>query len=368
MKIAHIVSTFPPRIGGMGQVCFEEAKRLAKLGNEVTVFTPQFKNSQYDFDCNFKIVYLKSLLTSANGAWLPQLKNKLKDFDIIHLHFPFYVSAHYVVKTLKNDNQKFVVTYHMDSQVSGWQGFVKKVYDKFFTKEIFNRADRVITLDKEHLQHAKFNDWVDSGKTVEIFNGVDTEVFAPNEETEKLNKIILFVGNLLPFKRFDLLLKAVSRLDDEEVEIMVVGGGYEIDKHKQLAKELGLEDRVLFRGYNTDRAELAKIYSQVNCLAVTSDSGESFSLAAIEALSCGCLVVASDIPGVRGRIEESKNGWLFKPGDVNDLSEKLKKSLSLNEETKKEMSKRCRQIAVEKYDWDKHMQKLISVYKDISSL
>ena len=46
MKIAHLVSTFPPYRGGMGNVCWEQADQLARLGHRVTVFTPQYKNIQ----------------------------------------------------------------------------------------------------------------------------------------------------------------------------------------------------------------------------------------------------------------------------------------------------------------------------------
>ena len=162
---------------------------------------------------------------------------------------------------------------------------------------------------------------------------------------------------------FDLLLKAVHKMFDKTVVIKVVGGGYEIDKHKELAGRLGMLSRVLFTGFCKNRQELAKHYNKASCLAVTSDSGESFSLTAIEAMSCGCPVIASNIPGVRGRVENEKTGWLFESGNVDDLTKKLEKVLSLNEIERMLLSERARKIAVEKYDWQIHNEKLINVYK-----
>src|SRR3989339_895621 len=96
MRIAHIVSTFPPRIGGMGVVCFQEAKRLAESGNQVTVFTMRY-NEADEHSSLFRIKRLKPWIKKGDGGWVPQLLFNLRNFDILHLHYPFYVSAHCVL-------------------------------------------------------------------------------------------------------------------------------------------------------------------------------------------------------------------------------------------------------------------------------
>ncbi|MFH1292236.1 MAG: glycosyltransferase family 4 protein [bacterium] len=376
MKIAHMVSTFPPRVGGTGQVCFEEAQRLSIKGHDVTVFTPQYQDSRFDIDCNFKLVYIRPYLKSANSAWMPQLLWKLKGFDVVHLHFPFYGSAHLAWLASKLFKQKYVITYHMDVQVSGWQSYIKSVCDLVWARKILAGAEQVICVDKDHFNQTEFKIHVKKEKLVEIYNSVDTQVFKPRavEDCDFDNKIpdrfkykpkILFVGNLLPFKRFDLLLHALIKIKDEQPIVLVVGGGYDLEKYKKMAKELNIQDRILFCGFCNDREQLSKYYSLADCLVVSSDSGESFSLVAIEALSCSCPVVASDIPGVRERVQDGHTGFIFKSGSVEDLAEKLEKFLSLPDEQKQIMGQRGREDAIRKYSWQGHIGKLEDVYKKV---
>ena len=94
MKIAHVVSTFPPQVGGMGQVALEEAQRLAKMGHEVTVFALGYAGTKYhDQDFPFKVVRLWTPFKYGDAGFAPQLFFKLKKFDVTHLHYPFYGSA-----------------------------------------------------------------------------------------------------------------------------------------------------------------------------------------------------------------------------------------------------------------------------------
>ena len=88
MKIAHVICTFPPYKGGMGNVAYEQAKELANLGHEVTVFTPSYSKEKQDF--NFNVVRLKSLIKFGNAAFLPQLIYRLRKFDVVQLHHPFF--------------------------------------------------------------------------------------------------------------------------------------------------------------------------------------------------------------------------------------------------------------------------------------
>jgi len=135
----------------------------------------------------------------------------------------------------------------------------------------------------------------------------------------------LFVGNLLGFKRVDLLLKAFSKLQNNNCRIKIIGGGFEENRLKELAKELKIDNQVDFVGHVTSREELAREYNQAWCSVISSDSGESFSLVAIESLACGCPAVVSDIAGVRGRVINNKTGLIFKSSSVDELKIKIEK-------------------------------------------
>ena len=103
MRIAEVVCTFPPYKGGTGQVALDNSKILSKTGHEVVVFTPWLstrggsapggeKNDKF----SFKVKRLTSIFKYGNAAILPQLFWQLKNFDIVHLHLPFYGTAEIV--------------------------------------------------------------------------------------------------------------------------------------------------------------------------------------------------------------------------------------------------------------------------------
>ena len=88
MKIAQIVSTFPPYHGGMGNVAYQYARGLAERGHEVTVFTPDFGRRAWAGE-KFEVRLLRPAIQYSNAAWVPGLHKNLADFDVVHFHYPF---------------------------------------------------------------------------------------------------------------------------------------------------------------------------------------------------------------------------------------------------------------------------------------
>lgn len=370
MRIAHVVSTFSPHVGGMGLVCYNEAKSLAESGHEVTVFTLKYPNTVYD-DAKFpfKVVRLKPWLMFGDAGLVPQILQQLKNFDLIHLHYPFYGGAEW----LSFSKIPLIITYHMDAQSTGLKGLIAKIYDLFWSKFLFSKAKKIIAVDAEHFKNTKFGkDFFN--KTIEIQNGVDTKIFQPHiVDLENINlanlkskKIILFVGNPILLKRLDLLLNAMKLLVDDNLALVVVGGGYKIEKYKQLTKDLKIENNVNFIGQCNDQQKLSDYYNIADCVVVPSDY-ESFSLVAVEAMACGIPVVASNVSGVASRIKSGENGFLFEKGSVESLVAEIKKVLLMSKEEKQIMSQKEVLEIKNNYSWEKHLEKLLDLYNNILS-
>lgn len=363
MKIAHVVSTFFPHMGGMGVVCFNEAKRLAESGHEVTVFTLKYPGTAYDdTKFPFKVVRLKPLIRFGDAGLVPQILNHLQGFDLVHLHYPFYGGAEW----LAFSQVPLVITYHMDAQGNGLKAIIGKAYDWFWPKILFAQARKIIAVDENHFKNTKFGKLF-SDKAIEIENGVDADIFKPHAvDLESLGlsalkekKIILFVGNLLPVKRLDLLLSSMKLLADDKSVLVVVGGGYDLNKFQQQARDLQIDDSVYFVGQCDSMEELSNYYNSAACVVVPSDY-ESFSLVAAEAGACGVPVIASNIPGMVGRINDGINGFLFEKGSAESLATALKKIISMSAEERKNMGEKA--STGNKYSWEKHMEKLTKVY------
>ena len=365
MKIAHVVSTFSPHVGGMGTVCYNEAKRLAESGHDVTVFTLKYPGTTYDdTKFPFKVVRLRPLIRLGDAGLVPQILNYLTGFDLVHLHYPFYGGAEWLCFS----SVPLVITYHMDAQAEGIKGLISKIYDWFWPKILFAQARKIIAVDAEHFKNTKFGKYF-SDKVVEIQNGVDTNVFSPRiVDLESIGlahlkdkKIILFVGNPLPVKRLDLLINSMKLLADDNLALVVVGGGYELDKYKQMVKDLQIENSIYFAGQCDSQQKLSDYYNAAWCVVVPSDY-ESFSLVVAEAMACGVPVVASKIPAMAGRINNGVNGFLFEKGSAESLVGTLKKIMSMSAEERKSVGEKGRMEMENKYSWEQHMEKLIKVY------
>ena len=362
MKIAHVVSTFPPNIGGMGVVCYNEAKRLAENGNDVTVFTLKYPGVVYDdTKFPFKVVRLKPLVKFGDAGLVPQILNHLNGFDLVHLHYPFYGGAEWLCFY----SAPMVITYHMDAQAGGVKGIISKIYDWFWPKILFARAKKIIAVDAEHFKNTKFGKYFFS-KTVEIQNGADTDIFYPHAvDLEKLGldnlrdkKIILFVGNPMPVKRLDLLLNSIKLLAGNSFALVVVGEGYELNKYKQSAKDLQIDKDVYFAGQCDDWQKLSDYYNAAACVVVPSDY-ESFSLVAIEAMACGKPLVLSDLPMLKSKFSEA---IFFEKGSAESLKNALKKAISFSDEERKKISEWGIAKATKDFSWNSHINKLTEIY------
>ncbi len=377
MKIAQIVSTFPPRLGGMGSVCFEEATRLAEHHNAVTVFfTLDYKDSAIPQSAFFSTIRLRSLLRLGDAGAVPQLFWRLRSFDIIHLHYPFYGGAEWAALAAWFWNIPLVVTIHMEAAPTGLiKRCIQTIYDSLLSAWIKRRAARLITVNRNHFVTTQFGRRAPAADIQEIVNGVDTERFFPEPVDWQTfphsdlvdKKIILFVGNLLACKGLEVLIKAfaLTMPTRQDARLLIVGGGYEAGVYRRLVSELNLNEQVIFAGPCFDESRLRQYYNSATCLVVPSDETESFSLVLSEALAAGCPVVVSNTPSLRTRVTPGQDGWLFETGNSPDLSAKLSQALALNEADRERYGKAGRQKMIENFSWETHISALEKVYEGI---
>lgn len=369
MKIAHVVSAFSPQLGGMGTVCADEAKSLAQQGHEVTVFTLLYSSSvdytEHDKKFPFKIVRLKPLIKIGDAGFVPQLLWKIgNNFDLVHLHYPFYGGAEW----LSFLRVPLIITYHMDAQLSGLKLYIQKLYDSVWPKFLLGRAKKILVVNANFF-NSIFLKNINRAKVVEISNGIDIDIFKPEvPEWESLGlsslknkKIILFIGNFLPLKRLDILIEAVKLINDTEAVLLIIGDGQDSYKYKQLVKDLGVESRVYFAGSCHDAKKMARYYNIASCVVVPSDY-ESFSLVAIEAMACAKPLILADLPYFKNKFEEA---YLFKKGSAQDLQHILEKVLSMPKEQFKKIGEQEREKVVTHYSWKNHINKLVELYERI---
>lgn len=168
-------------------------------------------------------------------------------------------------------------------------------------------------------------------KCMVLPNGVDTDYFVPSEVQKDIrsSKNILTVARLTDTqKRTSDLLRALSHLD-ESWHLTVVGDGPDREILEGMATEIGVFQRVEFKGFVADRNELLEFYQSCDVFALPS-AWEGLPLAVLEAMACALPVVTSDIQAFRGLIKHEENGILCKVGDYRQLARAIERAYELS--------------------------------------
>jgi D-inositol-3-phosphate glycosyltransferase len=299
---------------------------------------------------------------------LPQFADKVLDFierndleyDVIHSH---YWLSSWVGERLKSRLETpHVTTFHTLGRVKerAKPGHREPEPRKLAESQAVSSTERIIvsTID-ERDDLADLYD-ADPNKIKMIPPGVDLSLFQPMDMAEaranlgiNASKVLLFVGRLDPLKGVDILLHAFSRLRNErDIHLVVVGGNVadhdEETRLKDLTRELGIADRVDFRG-PVDHDMLHLLYSTANVTVVPSYH-ESFGLVAVESLACGTPVVASNRGGLSTTIIDGENGFLVDELSAEAFSAPLARLLD-DEELEARLRANSRS-SVRKYSWD----------------
>ncbi len=132
--------------------------------------------------------------------------------------------------------------------------------------------------------------------------------------------ILGYIGQLIHRKGIDILLKALSILRGLNFRLFVVGSGPLRERLEEMARDLGLVDRVVFTGYRADRLQLLRGFD----LFVLPSRLEGIPRCLMEAMAMGKPVIASDIDGCRALIpNDGIQGLLFPAQDAQALARRI---------------------------------------------
>ncbi len=370
MKIAQIVCSFPPYKGGIGNVAYRLQKELEK---EITIETFTIKQEKQKKENQEKnIHYLKPVLKIGQAGVLNQLIFKLKKFDVIILHYPFFGSTEILyLKRLLSKKQRLIILYHMD--VSAFSGLYKilSIPGKIAGKKLLKQADKIVVSSLDYIKNSRIKDIYKQypNKFLAIPFSVNEKKFKANKELNNnfdKNEIkLLFVGGLDKahyFKGVDKLISALTMVKNKNWSLNIVGSGSLLNNFKEISKKKSLADKINFLG-KISNEELIKEYQKADLLILPSiNSNEAFGLVVIEAMACQSAIIASDLPGLRS-VFNDKCGYKVKPGDVKDLTVKIEKALN-NPEKIIEMKKESYKLFTEKYILEKEINAWLKLLKN----
>jgi len=323
-------------------VALQNARSLARLGHEVTVYTAAAGGASTVEAGEVTVRRLRTLARVGNAPLTPHLLG-LSGYDIVHLHYPFIFGAEIVLVLSRLRNWPYVLTYHNDLISPGLKGLLFSAYERLWAGPLMRSAEKlIVTSWGGAISSHVLGPLIQSAPSHfrEIPNGVDMGLFSPATRDVRFldqlgvpreHPVILFVGSMdsahHPKGGVSVLLEALARLGDSNVVTLFVGGGDKIGAYAARAAELGLGDRVRFLGAVPNEA-LPPIYAAADLVVQPSLLFEPFGLVAVEAMACGRPVIVSDLPGVRNVVSDAGGGLLAAPGDVSDLAAKIQSLLA----------------------------------------
>lgn len=147
----------------------------------------------------------------------------------------------------------------------------------------------------------------------------------------------IYVGSMIKRKYPTALLYALHEVyPDGNFELSYVGAGGEATQIKKITAQLGIKEQVRILG-KVQREKIAELYDQSDYMIMISES-EAYGLVYLEAMSRGCITIASRNEGFDGVIKDGLNGFLCKAGDWKELAAIIQKVESMTTEEKIKLS------------------------------
>ncbi len=150
-------------------------------------------------------------------------------------------------------------------------------------------------------------------------------------------------------KAQDIVIRALPLLPDN-IKFLIVGGGQDEAMLKDLVKELGVGDRVMFAGQVT-RDEVTA-YRKASDIFVANSRSEGLGNAFLSALASRLPLITTGVGGIADYAKDNETAWIVPVDDPQALADKVKEVLA-HPEKAAEISARARTMVEELYDWDK---------------
>lgn len=209
-------------------------------------------------------------------------------------------------------------------------------------------CDEIVTINRGDYSRAKSL----NVKRVEYIHGIgiNTERLTQSENKSNIRQelhlseedfIILSVGELNANKNQQVIIKAISEINDKSIHYLLCGKGDQLKHLQDLSKELKIENNVHFLGY---RKDVVDICSQTDVFVMPSHR-EGLPVASLEAMYCGLPLVTSNIRGLVDVMEDGESGYLCKPDDSEAFAKAIKK-IKQHPELQSKMAERNRKAVI----------------------
>ncbi len=360
-----------PTFGGSGVVATELGLALARGGDDVHFIS-------YAMPSRLSVLHERVHFHEVNVTPYPlfdpyppytlALATKMAEvaayekLEVLHVHYaiPHAISA-YLAKQILRSNLKVITTLHgTDITLVGRDESYLPI-----TKFGIEVSDGVTAVSEWLKQETAVNFHTDKAIDV-IPNFVDPKRFRRDSAICNMfaapgDKLVCHVSNFRPVKRVMDVVETFEKIAAKvPSRLLMIGDGPERSRAEAYARDHGLRDRVFFLG---NVPNLEEVLGACDLFLLPSES-ESFGMAALEAMASEVPVIATRTGGLPEVVFEGDTGFLLPVGDVAGMAERAIEILS-NDELRKRMGRRGREMAVENFDEGKIVPRYRELYERV---
>jgi glycosyltransferase involved in cell wall biosynthesis len=340
MRILMINYEFPPLGGGGGVASYHIARALAEREHEVDVLTTGWRGLSSEETVGGLGVYRVPVLGRGelSTASLPSMLSFLpcgvakgcqilrnKRYDVLNTHFAIPSGPTGVVLS-RLFKMPMVLTiiggdiYDPSKRLSPsrnrvLRGVVRRVLDS--SSQIVAISEDIKRRAREDLRCQKDIEVIHYGLSAPQFESRSRAELGLSED----HLVLITIGRLIKRKALDNLLLALSRLEQRETRLLIIGVGPEEGHLRDLSARLGLSAQVEFLG--PIWGERKYQYLAASDVFVLPSVHEGFGLVFLEAMHCGLPVVASSTGGQTDFLKDGETGFLVPVGDVDALADRI---------------------------------------------
>ena len=378
MRILQVPHFYPPHVGGIEYHVEALSRKLVESGHRVEVYTSNVPRlRKHEIVDGVEVHRFTTLCKPLNNPLAPGVFFKLVGndrFDVVHVHGHLHALANLAVLSTIFRKRPIVLTSHGTVlDLKGWKRPMELLYHRSIGRRMLRSVNRVIALSSPQAKLLEEHG-AKGSKIVVIPHWVDTDAIDMAADAGRFRtrhglgdrQIVLFVGRLLPIKGLEYLIEAVHSLQPRPALVLVGGEapGYAGTRRALVhqVERLGLEKDVFFLGH-FPKEELASAYLASD-LFVLPSLAEGMPLVLLEAMAYGRCVLASDIPGNSGLMQNGRNGILFEPGNPVDLAHKMSYALQ-DRQVRDRLGAGAREDVLLNYCCDGILSKILEVYREV---
>jgi len=282
--------------------------------------------------------------------------------DLIHAHGPL-PCGHAAMLLSKELGVPYVISVHgLDAysteQVTGRAGD----WCRRISQRVYRSSRRVICVS-EHVREQVLAGTGPSCRTSVVYNGVDPELFSADGEPSSGGPMVLSVGNLIPIKGHEVLIRAVASLarDFPTLTLEIIGQGPEQARLQLLAQQQEIGNRVRFLGLQS-RQQVAAAMRRCTVFALPSRY-EGLGCVYLEAMSAGKPVIGCRGQGIAEIIQHGSNGFLVGPDNEKELTLALAMLLG-DEPRRRNLGAAARDTILERLTLAQQAESMARIYRE----